>query len=79
VDLYEAALQASCDALIALQLISCSEDSSDGLGYDVDRIARAIKSLRIAIEEVRSARDDPTSPLGAFVLEPRSGTRPPGE
>jgi hypothetical protein len=73
VDHHEAALQASCDALIALQLLSCSEDSFAGLGYDMDRIGCAIKWLRIAIEELRLARlEDPSAPLGAFVLEPRS-------
>jgi hypothetical protein len=79
VDHYEAALEASCDTLIALQVIRASATSP---AVEVGRVetqlmraisrqvTRAIRSQRRAIAEVRLARNEPeTTPILGFVLE----------
>ncbi len=64
-DHYEAALEASCDALITLQLISASTASSCAEGEQLQGETpralkpphRTIKALRHAIEELRLAQN----------------------
>ncbi len=74
---YEAALEASCDALIALQLISASKTSSCAEGKQLEGqsaraikpLRRTIKALRGAIEELRAAQNEgPSTLIIGFVL-----------
>lgn len=55
IDHYEAALEASCDTLIALQLLSAAAGSRDETGDVQARINGAISSLWSAIAELRLA------------------------
>jgi hypothetical protein len=74
---YEAALEASCAALITLQLISTRDASSSviaGLDHGQspqvsNALCETITSLRRAIKELRGARDERRSPVFmGFVL-----------
>jgi hypothetical protein len=78
VDHYEAALEASCDTLIALQVIGASVTSPVEVGgvesqlmRAISRqVTRAIRSQRRAITELRLARNEPErTPILGFVLE----------
>lgn len=69
-DHVEAALEASCGALITLQRIDA--DLADRIGpNDIQRhVARAVQSLRGAIEELRRAHGTGANALAlGFVLE----------
>ncbi len=69
IDHYEAALQASCDTLIALQLLSAAEGSRDEMGDVQARIDVAISSLRSAITELRLAHaEERNARVVGFVL-----------
>lgn len=79
---YEAALEASCDALIALQLISASAagSSAKARGAEVQSsraiksLRRTIKSLRRAIEEMRATSSEgANTPIVGFVLDTAPG------
>lgn len=65
-DYYEAALQASCDALIALEVArALCPDVSSMKG----RTAASIRSLRCTIMELRDAASgETTAPASGFVL-----------
>jgi hypothetical protein len=67
---YEAALEASCDTLMTLQLIRASAASSSArIGEVEDQITRAINSVQRAITELRLAHTERRSPfLIGFVL-----------
>ena len=69
-DHYEAALEAGCDTLIALQLLRVAARSCREIG-DLDaQISRAIESLQRAIAELRLT--DPMqreAPVVGFVLD----------
>lgn len=83
---YETALEASCGALIALQLISASATGSSATARaaEVQR-SRAIKSLRTtinslrcAIEEIRASQSGGTNtPIVGFVLRIDAEHKPP--
>jgi hypothetical protein len=75
VDHYEAALEASCDALITLQLIHASATSSLAEIEDVEgQITRAIKTLQRATAELRLARTERRNKLiSGFVVETYTG------
>ncbi len=80
-DHFEGALEASCDTLIALQLIRALVAGAGGVEGEIARrvtvegeIARAIGSLRLAIAELRLARREEQSALTVgFVLDRRHG------
>ena len=69
-DHYEAALEASCDALITLRVIRASATSSCPEVEDVEgHITRAINSQQRAIVELRLAKAEPGNPpVIGFVL-----------
>lgn len=71
-DHYEAALEASCDALMTLQsLCAAMTQPVAELGGSDNELARAIHSLRRAIAELRMARPGRSgSVVDAFVLAP---------
>lgn len=76
VDHYEAALEASCATLIALQLVSAMPAGSPAeVAALKDQITRAITSQRRAIAELRLARSN--APVIGFVLPAgaKDGTR----
>ena len=69
-DHLEAALEASCDTLIALQMIRAL---AHGQGLLERHATQAIKSLQCAIAELRNVREAEASALAfGFVLETRS-------
>lgn len=69
VDHVEAALEASCDALITLQLIHASAMSPSAEVGDIeDQITQAIRSQRHVIAELRLLRNEGNSPILGFVL-----------
>jgi hypothetical protein len=70
VDHYEAALEASCDTLITLRLIRASATGPSAEVGGIDgQIARAIRSQRRAIAELRLAKTEPgETPILGFVL-----------
>lgn len=68
VDHYEAALEATCDTLITLQLVSAAA-SRDEIGDVEEGITGAISSLRSAIAELRLAHTEGrTARVLGFVL-----------
>jgi hypothetical protein len=71
VDHYEAALEASCDTLITLQLLHASAEEASTPVAEVERhISRAIRSLRHAITELRLAHGERRNMLTmGFVVE----------
>jgi hypothetical protein len=67
-DHLKAALEASCETLVALQVIEAAPVDDDGLKRHT---ARAIRSLRRAIEELRTERAERASALAfGFVVAP---------
>jgi hypothetical protein len=71
-DHYEAAIEASCDALITLQLIRASATSSSDQIADIEgQITRAIQSLQRTVAELRLAQAERRS---AFVIDFVLGT-----
>lgn len=85
-DRIEDALEASCGALIALESIarSASYRPSEPDGTQ-EHVGHAIRALREAIDDLRSARSDSVDGLAmGFVLlrnesAARDGTREPGQ
>jgi hypothetical protein len=73
-DHVRAALEASCGALIALELIRARmTDAADDVRSMQGHITEAIDSLTQAIGELRLARDDQASAVAlGFVLRPGS-------
>lgn len=70
-DRIEAALEASCGALITLESLNCratgSTDEADGMQ---EHIGQATRSLREAIESLRAAQSDGADALAlGFVLK----------
>ena len=68
-DHYQAALEASCDTLITLQLLRASATGSSAEVGDVEgQITLAIRSQRRAIAELRLAKTEPgNTPVIGFV------------
>ena len=75
-DKLQAALEASCGALMTLQAIDRSAAAGAGEGHALhEHLVRAIESLRSAIAELRLAHDNQASMVGlGFVAE---GQPPP--
>jgi hypothetical protein len=62
----EAALEASCETLVALELMRAAARDGDPIS---NQARHAIKSLRRAITELRSSSEEPVSALAyGFVL-----------
>jgi hypothetical protein len=78
-DRVEAALEASCGALVTLESISPrAADGAGGTDTTQRHLGRAISALRDAIEELRLAQSNGSSaPAMGFVLE-GSRRAPPG-
>ena len=68
----EAALEASCETLVTLELIETNAGGDERLGAQA---RLAIEQLRRAIAELREACDEPSNALGyGFVLGQRPGS-----
>lgn len=70
-DRIEAALEATCGALIALESLRCRacEDAHDPSSMQ-DHVGRAIRSLRDVVDDLRSAQSAGTDGLAlGFVLK----------
>ena len=74
-DRIEAALEASCGALVTLESInSAAADGSDNADGMRDHVALAIRSLRDVIEELRLAQSNGACTLAiGFVLKGNGG------
>jgi hypothetical protein len=79
-DRIEAALEASCGALITLESLGCG--ATDGVGDTnglQEHIGRAIRALRTTIDELRAAQSDGAGALAlGFVLKGPAGVRGAG-
>ena len=69
VEHYEAALEATCDTLITLQLVNAAAAAGEEIGDVEEGINGAISSLRSAIAELRLAHtEEQTARVLGFVL-----------
>ena len=78
-DRIEAALEASCGALITLESLNCRAHQAGGKADGMqDHIAHATRSLREAIESLRAAQSDGTDALALGFVFKRDRPATPG-